>query len=261
VSHLVTDFLNVGPAVAFAMALMAILLAHETGHFIAARRYGINASPPYFLPAPPFVNFIGTFGAFIRLRSPIVDRRQLMDVGAAGPWAGFAVALVALGVGLARSAIVLEDGPTAQFVALGGFHLYLGDSPLMMLARELLADGGTVALHPLAFAGWLGLFVTMLNLLPMGQLDGGHVLYALIGRAQSVVGPLVWIGLIGLGFLPGQWWWWVWAIIILALGRGRLAHPHVLDRFRPLPPKRRVLGWASLVLFAATFTPVPIHYT
>lgn len=261
VAHLSNDLLLVGPGVGFAMALMAILLAHETGHYVVARRYGINASPPYFLPAPPFVNFIGTFGAFIRLRSPIVDRRQLLDVGAAGPWAGFAIAMVALVAGLHRSITVAEIGPSAQFIALGDLHLYLGDSPLMRLVRRLVAGEGTVALHPLAFAGWLGLFVTMLNLLPLGQLDGGHVLYALLGRRQVWLSRVAWVGLLGLGFLPGQWWWWVWAGLILVLGRGRLAHPPVLDAYRPLPRRRCLYGWLTLALFAATFTPIPIHYT
>ena len=249
-----------GAGLDFAMALMAILLAHETGHYIVARRYGINASPPYFLPAPPWWNFIGTFGAFIRLRSPVIDRRQLMDVGAMGPWAGFAVALVALIVGLGRSELLPEDGASHQLVLLADFRLYLGDSPIMYAARQLIVGDGTVLLHPLAFAGWIGLFITMLNLIPLGQLDGGHVLYALAGRWQARLGPAVWLGLVALGFLHNQWWWWIWAALILVLGRGRLAHPQVLDRHRPLPPSRVPFGWATLLLFAATFTPVPIHY-
>jgi Zn-dependent protease len=249
-----------GGGLDFALALMAVLLAHETGHYIVAKRYGIDASPPYFLPAPPWWFSIGTFGAFIRLRSPIVDRRQLMDVGAAGPWAGFVVALVALLVGLARSQVLPEGGSSSQLVLLGDFRFYLGDSAIMYAARQLIVGDGTVLLHPLAFAGWIGLFITMLNLIPLGQLDGGHVLYALIGRWQIRLGPLVWLGLIALGFLGWQWWWWVWAALILMLGRGRLAHPQVLDRHRPLPGNRQPLGWGTVALFAATFTPIPIHY-
>lgn len=255
-----SEVFTVGPGLDFAMALMAILLAHETGHYIVAKRYGINASPPYFLPAPPWWNFIGTFGAFIRLRSPIVDRRQLMDVGAAGPWAGFVLAIVALLAGLSQSTVVPGEVDSGQLIVLANLELYLGDSPVMYAARQLVVGDGVVQLHPLAFAGWVGLFVTMLNLLPLGQLDGGHVLYALIGRHQARVSHLVWLGLIALGFLSWQWWWWVWAAIILILGRGRLAHPQVLDRKRPLPLSRAPLGWATLLLFAATFTPIPIHY-
>lgn len=250
----------------FAMALMAILLAHETGHYLAAKRYGIDVSPPYFLPAPPQLNFIGTFGAFIRLRSPIVDRRQLLDVGAAGPWVGFGVALIALAAGLARSTIVPQDGASEQLILIANHRLYLGDSPMLWAARRLLVGEGTVVLHPLAFAGWIGMFITMLNLMPLGQLDGGHVLYALVGKWQARLGFVVWAGLVALGFWAAReavWQgviWWVWAGVLLILGRGRFGHPAVLDRVRPLPPSRHPLGWVTALLFVATFTPVPIHY-
>ncbi len=245
----------------FALGLMAILLAHETGHYVVAKYYKINASPPYFLPAPWPVNFVGTFGAFIRLRSPIVDRRQLLDVGAAGPWAGFVVAVLALVVGLRHSSVTSIQGATEQFIVIGAdLHLFLGNSALLVGLRELLIGEGTVHLSPLAFAGWVGVLVTMLNLLPLGQLDGGHVVYALFGEKQRVIGTAAWLSLFGLGFLPGQWWWWIWAILILLLGRGRLGHPQVLDRHRKLPRSRRPLGWVTALLFFATFTPVPIHY-
>lgn len=273
VPELLADFLarlvTLRPALDFAMALMAILLAHESGHYIVAKRYGINASPPYFVPAPPAVNFIGTFGAFIRLRSPIVDRRQLMDVGAAGPWAGFVVSVVALVAGLLRSGVLPGQEGSGQIIALPHVQIHLGDSAVMYAARQLLVGDGVVALHPLALAGWLGIFVTMLNLLPLAQLDGGHVLYALIGRAQARWGAITWWLMIALGFVfwrllpPYSWealFWWIWAALVLVLGRGRLAHPEVLDRHRPLPTNRRPLGWATMLLFAGTFTPVPIHY-
>jgi membrane-associated protease RseP (regulator of RpoE activity) len=267
IPRLVTDLFRREPALEFAMALMAILLAHETGHFVAARRYLINASPPYFVPAPPFVNFIGTFGAFIRLRSPVLDRRQLLDVGAAGPWAGFVVAVVALVAGLMRSTVVPETGWSEQVVQLADVRAFLGDSPLTFALRRILVGEGTVLLHPLAFAGWIGLFVTMLNLIPLGQLDGGHVLYALIGRAQPVVSALAWFGLLLLGYFAGRaatpwvtWFWWIWAILTLLIARGRLTHPPVLDRHRPLPGGRIPYGVATLALFAVTFCPVPIHY-
>lgn len=268
VERLVTDLVTLGPALDFAMAVMAVLLAHESGHYIVARRYGINASPPYFLPAPPVVNFIGTFGAFIRLRSPVVDRRQLMDVGAAGPWAGFLVAVVALVAGLLRSQVVPGGGPDGQLVMLGTGQIFLGDSLVMHAARELLVGKGMVVLHPLALAGWIGLFVTMLNLLPLAQLDGGHVLYALAGRRQARWGVVTWWLMIVLGVVFWRWlephsvwalWWWAWAVLILLLGRGRLAHPEVLDRYRSLPRSRRPVGWATLLLFVATFTPVPLY--
>lgn len=246
------------PGLEFAMALMAILLAHETGHYLAAKRYGIDASPPYFVPAPPWWNFVGTFGAFIRLRSPVVDRQQLLDVGAAGPWAGFAVAVIVLAVGLSASQpMPALEASAPQLVMIGGTPLYLGDSLVMAAARKLFAGGAVVLLHPLALAGWLGILVTALNLLPLGQLDGGHVLYALLGRRQSWVALGAWLMLLLLGFW--FWGWWVWAVFTIILGRGSLAHPPVLDRFRRIPPRRRPFGWASALLFLATFTPVPFY--
>ncbi len=258
--QLMSELLTLRAGLDFAVALMTILLAHEMGHYLMAQRYGISASPPYFLPAPPVVNFIGTFGAFIRLRSPIVDRQQLIDVGAAGPWAGFVVAIAALLIGLGRSEVVAQVGPSDQLITVANLQLYLGDSPVSYAARRLIVGDGTVLLHPLAFAGWVGVFVTMLNLLPLAQLDGGHILYALIGKHQARIGPIVWLGLIALGFIQGQWWWWVWAAVIIILGRGRLAHPQVLDRHRRLPRNRRPIGWVTLLLFLATFIPVPVHY-
>jgi membrane-associated protease RseP (regulator of RpoE activity) len=241
------------PGLDFAVALMAILLVHEMGHYLAARRYYINASLPYFLPAPYLINFIGTFGAFIRLRSPIADRRQLLDVGAAGPWAGLVVAVAVLAIGLLRSQVLPGvAGETQQMIYLGPEPFYLGDSLLMWGARTVLVGQGTVELHPMALAGWFGIFVTMLNLLPLGQLDGGHILYALVGRHQATVGRLMWYGLVFLGF--EFWGWWIWAALILVLGRGRVAHPSVLDAHRPIPRSRWPVGVATAVLFVVTFT-------
>jgi fumarate reductase subunit D len=245
------------PGLGFAVALMGILLIHEMGHYVVARRYQINASLPYFLPAPPQLNFIGTFGAFIRLRSPIVDRRQLLDVGAGGPWAGLVVAMVVLIIGLLNSQVMPGvQGATRQFIYFGNTPFYLGDSLLMSTVRTWLVGEGTVLLHPIALAGWFGIFVTMLNLLPLGQLDGGHIVYALVGKHQAVVGKMMWYGLIVLGF---QFWgWWVWAALILILGRGRIAHPSVLDPHRPIPRSRWPVGLATAVLFVVTFTADPL---
>lgn len=246
-----------GAGLDFAIALMAILLAHEMGHYVLARRYTINVSPPYFLPAPPWMNLIGTFGAFIRLRSPVVDRRQLMDVGAAGPWAGFVIALIALAIGLANSQI-LPGGDGDQVVLFGQLQIQLGDSLITWGARHLMVGDGTVLLHPLAQAGWFGVLVTMLNLLPLGQLDGGHVLYALLGDRQRLFGLFFWVSLLVLGAqFPG---WWLWAAFTLILGGGRIGHPTVLDRHRPLPKHRRPIGWATVALFFLTFTPVPLSW-
>ena len=243
----------------FAMALMAILLAHEMGHYLVAKRYVINASPPFFLPAPVELNFIGTFGAFIRLRSPVIDRRQLMDVGAAGPWVGFGVALLMLILGMQRSWLVapgVYDGP--MVIHLASTSLVAGDSVVSWLVRHAFVGDASVVLHPIAVAGWIGMLVTALNLLPLGQLDGGHILYALVGKGQRLAGMMTWVGLLVLG----QWFWpwWIWAALTLVLGGGRLAHPQVLEDLRPLPRTRLPLGWASIALFVLTFAPVPIAF-
>src|SRR5262245_34458516 len=165
----------------FSATLIAILLVHESGHYLMCVRHRVSASLPYFLPAPPQIFPLGTFGAFIRIRSRFPDRRALFDIGAAGPWAGFVVALLATIFGLAHSSVLAA--PPEKHI------LELGDSLLTALLTRLVlhADPATVLLHPVAFAGWFGLFVTSVNLLPVGQLDGGHVLYAAAGRANRVV--------------------------------------------------------------------------
>ena len=251
-------------ALPFAMALMTILLAHELGHYFAARRYGIDASPPYFLPAPIDINFVGTFGAFIRLRTPVIDRRQLLDVGAAGPWAGFVVAAALLMIGLAQSRVLPPGAhPEGMLVFIGNTPLALGDSMFTWFARAwVVGDAGTILLDPLAYAGWLGLFVTTLNLLPLGQLDGGHIFYAMAGRWQTVVAWLTLGGMVVLGALQGpsiwQRWWWLFAALVLVLGAGRLGHPRLLEGRRPLPTSRVLYAWSSVLLFVVTFSPFPI---
>ena len=165
--------------VPFAATLITILLVHESGHYLMCLRHGVAASMPYFLPAPPNIFPLGTFGAFIRIRSRFPDRRALFDIGAAGPWGGFVVAVAAMVVGL-RLSTVLPAPPMEH-------TLELGDSLLTtFLTRSVLGtDPDVVMLHPVAFAGWVGLFITSLNLLPAGQLDGGHVLYAVADGARA----------------------------------------------------------------------------
>lgn len=248
---------TIGAGLPFAMAIMAILLSHEMGHYLFAKRYLIDASPPYFLPAPVELSFIGTFGAFIRLRSPIVDRRQLLDVGAAGPWVGFGVALIMLIVGMQQAETLRGDFGAEMVVQVGGAYLAVGDSLLTEFVRRTFVGEGTIVLGPLAAAGWTGMLVTSLNLLPLGQLDGGHIVYALVGKWQRALGLVTWAGLIWLG--QDFWPWWIWAALTLALGGGRLAHPRVLEDRRPLPRSRVPIGWASVALFVVTFAPVPIH--
>lgn len=247
--------LRPGAGLVFATTLMGILLAHELGHYVTARRYRINTSPPYFLPAPPWYFFIGTFGAFIRLRSPVIDRRQLMDVGAMGPWVGFVVAVSALAAGLSLSDVIADMGPTQQVIMFADVRFYLGDSMITAWLRRLIVGEGTVLLHPLAQAGWIGILVTALNLMPFGQFDGGHVVYALVRDLQRLVGAFMLGLLVVMGF--DFWFWWAWAAFILIVSGGRIGHPEVLDHHRPLPRSRRLLGMATIVLFALTFIRVP----
>jgi len=204
-------------------------------------------------------SFIGTMGAFIRLRTMLSDRRQLFDVGVAGPIAGFVVALPVLVVGLALSHPLPGHGPlTGMLLGLDGETAVLGDSIVTLVVRHLV-HGSTPALlvHPVAFAGWVGMFVTMLNLLPISQLDGGHILYATLPRWQQRIALGFWTLIVVLGY----YWrgWLYWGLVVLVLSRGRLGHPPVLDAQRPLPASRRRLAWAALVLFVITFAPVPFR--
>jgi membrane-associated protease RseP (regulator of RpoE activity) len=230
----------------FSMTLMGILLVHEMGHFVMSRVHGVAATPPYFIPGPPFL--VGTFGAFIKMHTP-TNRRALFDVGAAGPWAGFLVAIPAVFYGLSISEVrPLETSP-------GG--LALGDSLVFQLLTRLAlgvsSSEVTILLHPIALAGWFGLFVTFLNLLPVGQLDGGHVVYALLGRRHRWVARAGLVTIIGLAFM-GWHGWVMWAILVTLLG---LDHPPTIDD-TPLDPARRVAAWLTIGLFAITFMPVPL---
>jgi membrane-associated protease RseP (regulator of RpoE activity) len=234
----------------FSITLMSILLVHEMGHFVVSRWHGVEATPPYFIPGPPIL--IGTFGAFIRMRTP-TSRVALFDVGAAGPWAGFMVAIPAVLYGLAHSDV-------RPLVAATPGGLELGNSLVFgLLARLMLGvspQDVTIMLHPVALAGWFGLFVTFLNLLPVGQLDGGHVVYALLGRAHRWVaraGVVIILVLATLGWRG----WFLWAVMVTVLG---LDHPPTLDD-RPLDPRRRVAAWLTIALFIGTFMAVPIQLT
>src|SRR5512135_72410 len=245
---------------AFSIPLMAILLAHELGHYVTARRYLLEVSPPYFLPVPLWPSFIGTMGAFIRLRTLLADRRQLFDVGVAGPLAGFAVALPTLLLGLHLSvAIPPASGLSGMLLRYSDSEvLRLGDSLVTLLARWAMhGDLGPVVVHPLAFAGVLGMFVTMINLMPMAQLDGGHILYAAIPRWHRRAAFAFWLVVL----ILGSWWvgWYIWAGLVFAVSRGRLDHPTVLETSRPLPRSRRLMAWGALALFLLTFMPVPFR--
>ncbi len=253
-----TEMIRVG--LPFSLPLVAILLAHESGHYLLARRYRVDASPPYFIPFPAQFNVLGTMGAFIRLRSPVFDRRTLFDIGIAGPLAGIAVAVPTLFIGLALSEPV-ANAPVRQlahqYVSVGAGYIFLGDSLLMLGARALLAPDGVLHLHPVAVAGWAGILVTMLNLLPLAQLDGGHITFAVFGRAQRWIALSFWVALIAMGWF--FWYgWWLWAAVGLILGRGRLAHPRVVDPHRGLDRPRHWLGVLAIILFVLSFMPRPV---
>lgn len=242
----------------FSIPLAAILLAHESGHYVAARRLKVDASPPNFIPMPSMWSLIGTMGAFIRIRSPIYDRRTLFDIGVAGPLAGAVVAIPVLLAGIALSVWTpVAPMPLAhQFVLIDGAVFYFGDSLLFTLLRMPFGVPGTLQLHPAAVAGWVGLLVTSFNLLPLAQLDGAHILHAMSDRAQRVGAVFVWLALLVLGML---WFgWWIWAALALAVGRGRLTHPPVLAPERPLDQRRMIIGWLAVALFILTFAPVPL---
>lgn len=237
----------------FALPALFILFCHEMGHYLACRWYRLPATLPYFLPAPLA---IGTFGAFIRIRAPIRTKRQLFDVGVGGPLAGFVALLPFLILGVARSRPVpIEAVPWDQGPA---FSLFL---PGQSLAMELVArivhgplpEGTVLEPHPFALAAWFGLFATALNLLPLGQLDGGHILYAATGGLQRRLAFPLWMALAALALIwPG---WILWCVIVLVMG---LPHPPVRDELAPLDRRRRIVAWVVLAVFLLSFMPVPL---
>lgn len=241
------DLGNLRAGFPFSVTLLSILLFHEMGHYVFSRVHGVRATLPYFIPGLPFM--IGTFGAFIRMQSPPRTRRALFDVGAAGPWAGFLVAVPAIVIGLRLSQVL----PNADYE--GG--MYLGESVIFSLLSRLtlgaLPDDVMIRLHPIATAGWFGLFVTFLNLLPVGQLDGGHVSYSMFGPRHRWVSRAF---LVAILFLGTQGWpgWFFWAVLVTVLG---LDHPPTMDWWTPLDGRRRLAAWLTVALFALTFMPAP----
>lgn len=272
-------FRNLTDGLPFAVSLLAILLAHEFGHYLAGRYHRTSVTLPYFLPFPfsPF----GTLGAFIQLKEPPRNKRQLLDIGIAGPLAGLVVAVPVLLVGLSLSELDTIPAFIRQGEALsleGNSLLYLGAkflihkewlpapnsygelTPLLYWARYFFTGlptplgGKDVFLHPMAWAGWAGLLVTALNLIPAGQLDGGHLLYSLFGRNASRVLPFILVALAGLGFFWSGWWLWVFLIFMLGG-----AHAQPLDEITPLDAKRKVLALFGLLVFFLVFTPIPLR--
>ena len=229
----------------FSFTLLGILLAHELGHYFTCRYYKIHATYPYFVPAP---TLIGTLGAFIRIKSPIFNRRELFDVGFSGPLAGFVLAVPALAWAVLHSKGV-APASTPDTVMLG--------HPLaLILLTKLLRPGlssAALALNPVGSAAWVGLFATALNLLPVGQLDGGHVLYAVLGDKHRTISRGFFLIMLPLGIFC---WlgWMVWGVLLLFLG---LRHPRLLDAEQTLGRGRTVLALVAGLIFALTFIPTP----
>ena len=267
-------------AVSFSVALLFILGSHEMGHYYYGKKYGVDITPPYFIPAPPFISPIGTFGAFIKIKSPISTKRGLFDIGIAGPLAGIVATVPVLIIGIKLSTIV----EMSEHMETGG--LVLGTPIIMSIFSDIfygpIPEGYDLFLHPVAFAGWVGLFVTALNLIPSGQLDGGHITYALFSKryhryislAMIVllfifgVGSEVFLdageNFLGNGFswfaqsIPSfEGWpgWILWAVLLIIMGT---RHPPTMYEDTDLSWKRRGLGLLSLLIFIGCFTPMPI---
>ncbi|MFH1680526.1 MAG: site-2 protease family protein [Candidatus Eisenbacteria bacterium] len=234
---------------AYSISLLAILVAHEMGHYLTARRHGIPATLPYFLPVP--LTIFGTLGAVIKMDGRKATRRQLFDVGLAGPLAGVVVAVPVTLLGIRLSSVVSEAGLEGT-LALGDSILF---SALQRLALGPLPDAHTLLLHPIAFAGWAGLYVTALNLIPVGQLDGGHVLYGLFGRKAAGISLVALVGFTLIAISTYRYWLFL-IFLILFFG---YRHPPMLEEEASLDTARKWLGVGTLALFLLAFTPIPIR--
>jgi membrane-associated protease RseP (regulator of RpoE activity) len=219
------------------------------GHFIACKIYGVDVSYPYFIPSP---FLFGTFGAFLRIRSPIATRRALFDIGIAGPIAGFVVAAPLMAYAIAISKIVpgVEEGSAIIFGKPLLMHIFIG-------MFHPGADPSSLLLHPVGRAVWLGLFATALNLLPVWQLDGGHILYSLISKKHKEISLAVSLALVGLGIYCWRGWA-LWGIVLLVLSL-RFRHPPVYDRWEQLNASRKLLTIVAIAMFVLCFTPWPTN--
>jgi len=237
----------------YSATALAILGCHELGHYFACRYYDVDASLPFFLPVP---TLFGTLGAFIKIKEPIPTKRMLFDIGIAGPIAGFLVAVPTLFLGIAMSHVVRVP---PNFV---GFEM--GEPLMFKLASTLIwgtiPDGYSLNMHPMAFAAWFGLLVTALNLFPVGQLDGGHISYAVLGRKSTYVTVVTICAAIVLAFFSSSLVTWTILMVIMLILFGP-RHPRVFDEDLPLDRTRLILALFALVMFAVCFTPAPIEPT
>lgn len=243
--------LNAG--VIYSFSVLAILASHEMGHYIACRWYGVEATLPYFIPVP--IPPVGTFGAFIRIKSPIPSRRALFDIGIAGPLAGFVFAVPATFIAHLFAQPALPPGPNDEVI-------YLQDPLLFKFFQQILHLPANLELNPVMWAAWIGLFMTALNLMPVGQLDGGHVTYAVFGRrghrAMAVLSYLSIIGLALYSIRGGLWNWVVYAVILTLMLR--VGHPPVMDEEESLGMPRKIVAVIGLIVFILCFMPFPISF-
>lgn len=267
-------------ALAFSGALLFILGSHEMGHYFYGRKYGVDITPPYFIPAPPIISPIGTFGAFIKIKSPISTRKALFDIGIAGPLAGILASIPVLIIGIKLSTIVDIAGSAGeQGLTLGSPLIFSFFSGIFI---GKIPEGKDLFLHPVAFAGWVGLFVTALNLIPSGQLDGGHIVYSLFSKKTHRIVSIAMIALLiifGIGteplFLLSQrltgtgagellsrlpefegWPGWIlWAVLLTFMGT---KHPPTIHDEGELDTGRKLLGFIALLIFIGCISPVPI---
>ena len=243
----------------FAAALLSILAAHESGHYVACRRYGVEATLPFFIPAPPLF-LSGTFGAFIKIKSPIPSRRALFDIGVAGPLAGFLV-IIPVAVAAILTTHPAPPSPDAAAAASGAL-IYFNDPPLLrLLARALGMNIANAAPNPFYFAAWIGLLVTSLNLLPVGQLDGGHAVFSVFGaRAHGLIGRFAFAAMLALAVLGWRWHHapggFVYAVLLFVMLR--LPHPRAAAEEASLGRARLAVAWLTLAVFVLCFEPFPL---
>jgi hypothetical protein len=272
-------FNNLGKGLPFAISLLAILASHEFGHYLAGRYHHTIVTLPFFIPFP--FSAFGTMGAFIQMKEVPRNRNHLLDIGIAGPLAGLIVAIpvLILGLSLSKVSAIPAIIPTGQQLQIEGnsiLYLFLkfitkgqllpapvtygGLNPAIFWLRYFFTGlpaplgGSDVMLHPIAWAGWAGLLVTSLNLIPAGQLDGGHIFYVLFGtKGSRRIFPFILLALVGLGFAWNGWW--IWVVLILLVGR---TYAEPLDQITPLDNKRKLLAWMALLIFILVFIPVPL---